>query len=105
MRNAQENNRFECQNEDAEYTQDNSIAIKPFDLGNSNYSTEIVEHVPRDVTVFESAASEYFRSRTFQGLEPTTDSVAASCCEIQKGQFGIAADYKIKQSKENNCDC
>lgn len=43
------------------------------------------------LTVFESAASEYYDTRTFKGLDPHVNPEENT--EIQMGLFGIATEY------------
>jgi hypothetical protein len=54
----------------------------------------------QQVMVFESAANEYFMTRNFQGL--SMDIPAEVGTNIQMGQEGIAASYKIVNDSGSN---
>lgn len=54
-------------------------------------SALIKVNAERQMTVFDSAAAAYFRSREYQGLERHVP--VGHSTDILQGQFGIAAEY------------
>jgi hypothetical protein len=46
----------------------------------------------QQMTVFDSAAGDYFRTRRFQGLQ--YEAPSEQSLEIKQGQYGIAASYE-----------